>query len=189
MVRASLAIATLIAAAPAPVTRAGGAPSLGVAAWTPVILLERSGPSSDTSDALFADATSAAASEWGPPPRPRRVPRPRPLAGPLVLLYAQPLTRIVTVTTTDVVLAADRVQLRLGRTLSTFPNPSPRCCGCASTCSTRASGWLSVGRDVAPDPARRRSLLADHDHWKALHRPRLVRQDAPDLGPVRPSAG
>src|SRR3954454_16328618 len=114
MVRASLAIATLIAAAPAPVTRAGGAPPLGVAAWMPVILLERSGPSSDTSDAHFADTTSAAASEWGPPPRPRRVPRPRPLAGPLVLLYAQPLTRIVTVTTTDVVLAADRVQLRLG---------------------------------------------------------------------------
>src|SRR3954467_3984429 len=76
MVRASLAIATLIAAAPAPVTRAGGAPPLGVAAWTPVILLERSGPSSDTSDAHFAGTTSAAAWEWGPPPRPPPSPSP-----------------------------------------------------------------------------------------------------------------
>ena len=36
------------------------------------------------------------------------------VAGALVVLYAQPLTRIVTLTTADVVLGPDHVQLRLG---------------------------------------------------------------------------
>ena len=45
------------------------------------------------------------------------------VAGALVVLYAQPLTRIVTLTTADVVLGSDRVQLRLGPDPLDIPEP------------------------------------------------------------------
>jgi hypothetical protein len=45
------------------------------------------------------------------------------VAGALVVLYAQPLTRIVTLTTADVVLAPGRVQLRLGPDPLDIPEP------------------------------------------------------------------
>jgi hypothetical protein len=45
------------------------------------------------------------------------------VAGALVVLYAQPLTRIVTLTTADVVLGPDRVQLRLGPDPLDIPEP------------------------------------------------------------------
>ena len=42
--------------------------------------------------------------------------------------------------------------------------------------------------DAAPDPARRRCLVADHDHVEGLHRSRLHPEDAPHPRPVRPPA-
>ena len=50
------------------------------------------------------------------------------VAGALVVLYAQPLTRIVTLTTTDVVLAPTASSCVSGPTPSTSPSRSPPCC-------------------------------------------------------------
>ena len=38
---------------------------------------------------------------------------------------------------------------------------------------------------LQPDPARRRHVLADHDHVEGLHRPGLHHQDAPGPRPLR----
>ncbi len=48
-------------------------------------------------------------------------------------------------------------------------------------------GRSDVERDVASDPARRRSVVADHHDLEGLHGPGLHRQDAPHPRPLRPA--
>ncbi|MCX4583181.1 hypothetical protein [Streptomyces sp. NBC_01481] len=50
------------------------------------------------------------------------------VAAALVVLYAQPITRITRLTTNDVLQDDDEVVIRLGDPPSPVPNPSPGCC-------------------------------------------------------------
>lgn len=96
----------------------------------------------------------------------------------MVLIYAQPLTRILALTVEDVVIDDDRVWLRLGRTPLELPDPlaelvatlarDPR--GRARTAVARTtSRWLFAGMRVghrlttliAPAGALPPSILAD----------------------------
>jgi hypothetical protein len=64
------------------------------------------------------------------------------VAGMLLLLYAQPLVRIVALQTSDVASIDSQLTLRLGKRPSPSPNPSPSSSG----------PTLRIGRTCAPAP-------------------------------------
>ncbi|GAA2062964.1 hypothetical protein GCM10009839_87760 [Catenulispora yoronensis] len=58
------------------------------------------------------------------------------VAGSIVLLYAQPLTRVVRLTLDDVIQGDDQLLLRLGETPTQSPHPSLTCCCAGSRTGT-----------------------------------------------------
>ncbi|MEU1171055.1 hypothetical protein [Streptomyces microflavus] len=75
------------------------------------------------------------------------------VAGVIVLLYAQPLTRIVRLTVDDVVHDGEAVLLRLGEPASPFPEPAASLLldyiadrDHMNTATNQASPWLFPGR-------------------------------------------
>ncbi|MFE3907355.1 hypothetical protein ACFXPY_45865 [Streptomyces sp. NPDC059153] len=120
-------------------------------------------------------------------------PRNLRVAGVIVLLYAQPLTRIVRLTVDDVVHDGEAVLLRLGEPASPVPEPAASLLldyiadrDNMNTATNQASPWLFPGRR-AGQPARPdhlSALLGEIGIPIAAARGAAIRQQLLELPPV-----